>query len=277
MLNVFHVTVSLAINADDHTSCYIKHLKAVGLLDDNFSEYDELLADENICNIEELKKNIYRESAMHIRRNTEFGDSTKCILDVLRANKWVDYVMLQKVYSILDGNEKNPKQSGVERFVEKTAENAFLFCFVEKEFGELFDDNIKKDSSSEEDDPVEDYCETKYVVDNELIDTVGHDVVINRNNIDTSKLNCEEVLQRVFGELEEDFIKTLSDEHDDFDFNEQEVQCTLEKYRTRNFGQKLMRLGVLKDLNISEREKADERKSFIYDMYEIIQNIKECE
>ena len=269
--------VSFAINAQDHTSCYIKHLKAVGLLDDDSSEYDELLADENVCNIDKLKQNIYRESAMHIRQNTEFGSSTKCILDVLRANRWVDYVMLQKVYSIMDANERNPKQSGIERFVEKTAENAFLFCFVEKEFGELFDDNIKKDdNTSEETDPVEDYCETKYVVDNELIDTVGHDVVINRKNIDTSDLNCDKILQRVFSELEEDFIKTLKDEHDDFDFNEHEVQCTLEKYRTRNFGQKLMRLGVLKDLNISEREKADERKSFIYAMYEIIQNIKEC-
>lgn len=283
ILGVFTLTSfveSRYIDSSAKTNCYIKYLKSIGKLDENFEEDSEGFNNDIACDFESLKQDIYRESALTIRRKTEFGKNTKCIMSELRSKNWAETQMLDIVYASLDA------ESNANKYAEKIAEseaagdkigvNAFFYCLAADEFGEMFDKFIEDNSSSsEEDDPVEEYCVRKYVVDNNLIDTTKYNLALNPKNIDVSNVNCDEIIAKTFKDFEKSITKTLIDD-DDFDFNDTEAQCTLTKYREGNFGPKFMVAAILGELNLSAEGKAEEKKKFIDAMYEVVRMYNEC-
>ena len=133
--------------------------------------------------------------------------------------------------------------------------------------------NNDASSSSDEDDPTEDYCTRKLVVDNKLIDTTKYNIILNPKNLDVSAVNCEQELEKAFKSFEVILMKMVKD---DDDLNDEKSQCILNKYREQHFGHKLIRLGVLSELEISDENKLEERIAYIQSMYDLVSTIKEC-
>lgn len=281
VLALFSLSESRAVFDQGKVNCFIKHLKSEGKLE---SSYPEATVANHIehCedNVKDLKKEAYKKVALTVRRKSDFGEYTTCIMAGLRSKHWAEEIMLKIVYEAsltLSAEEKETKLATADAAIEDTVEEAFFLCVVDKEFGGMFDSMMKKDasSSSEEDDPFEDYCARKLVVDNKLIDTVKYNVILNPKNLDVSAANCEQVLEKAFKTLEVAVTKTLKDD-DDFNFDDKESQCIINKYREQNFGQKLMRLGVLSELDVTAETKEEEKKNFIQTMYELVRMVKAC-
>jgi hypothetical protein len=228
-------------------NCYITHLKGLNLLNAAYPEFDEHLdnCDESI---EALKKDIYRKFALTIRRKPDFGSFTPCIMDDLRSRHWVEDMMLSTVYEAsktLTQDEKNLKTATLEAQSHRNAKLAFTSCVSKESFGGLFDRLFKEIPAATGEDPIEDYCERKYVIDAGLVDTTKFNFPVNPNNLDVSNVDCEPHLKNSFKEFDTLMI-TLLQTVDNFELGEQEINCAMEKYHANKLQDKLFRLSALR-------------------------------
>ena len=230
--------------------------------------------------VKDLKKETYSNVVLDARRQSDFGAYTPCLIAGLRSKHWAEEIMLKAVYEAsltLSAEEKEAKLAAADATIKGAIEKALYICIVEKEFGAMFDSIMRKDasSSSEKDDPLEDYCARKLIVENKLIDTVKYNITLNPKNLDVAAVNCEEVLEKAFMTIVVAVTKALNTD-DDFKFDDDETQCLINKYREQHFGQKLMRLGVFSELDITAETKEEEKKVFIQTMHGLVHMIKEC-
>ena len=251
-------------------NCYVKHLKSKGILE---SSYPELSIDEEIENCEDRIKNFQMEI------HDKFALSVyKCTLNDLKSKQLMELVLLASVYEAsltLTKEEIKTKVAEIDKTISKSINEAIDNCETESMWGDMFDSIIMKSdsSSSEEDDFNENYyCIRKHVVDNNLIDTVKYNVILNPSNVDVSAVNCEKVLKKSSEILDVPVLKVFN-----YNIIIKSDQCAFEEYREQNFGQKFMRLQVLRTFDLSEEEIAVEKKKFLSALISLAQSLKKCE
>lgn len=263
-------------------NCFIKHLKAANKLDSDFPELSVTNEVED-CNqvIKDVQNESLKKVALVIRKNKDVGSQTPCIMDDLRAHTWTDDFFLQAVYQFsnnLSANEKKKKIDEADARSIKFLEQSIKSCFYQKEFGEMFDELFKQDESSSEEDnePLEDYCARKYVVDKSLVDSDVYTVVLNPKNIDVTNVDCKTVLKKVTKDFEEVMAKKFKDD-DDMSLGDTEIACAMQKYSQGNFVDRIFVVFALSEINITDEQKQDERKKFIGFMTKITDSFLTCQ
>jgi len=269
------------IPAKARLNCFIRKLKSEHKLDATFPEFDAGGETED-CDafIKEAEKEVYHQVALGVRKKTDFGDYTKCIMADLRSHNWVDDMWLSFIYGASDTlseTEKSAKMQEYDDKIEKSATEAFTACVFEEEFGELFDDLVKKggSSSSEEDleDQVQAYCARKLVVGRHLM-KAEYNLEVNPKNINVDGVNCKTVTLPMIKEMRKMLIDTLNE--DDLSLDKKQIKCIENKFKEESFIGKFFAIALLNEVKLTDEQKAEERRSFINYMVEMITTIETC-
>lgn len=272
---------SHAVFDQSKINCFIRHLKSVGKLEQSFPTYND---DDHIANcndnLEEFPQVACKNESASFFKETDFKNYSKCIMDNLKSKNWTNDFMLKVIYEeseSLTEDVKTSKVKEIDASVAQTCHEVLTFCITEKYFGDIFDETFENDEniSSEKQDETENYCNRKYVVDNNLIDSTKYNVIFNPKNIDVSDVNCEQVVKKAIDVMDNEIEDALRN-HRNFKNNEGKIQCALEKYRVENYITTRFKLVVLSELELNEGELAKERKNFIQFMNIIIQYIYKC-
>lgn len=282
-LSIITALLSLTESRQVHNyaeiNCFIKHLKSVGKLEADYPEFNVAKQVQNCENVMKVfQKEVYKKVAL--AQKLDFEEHSKCIMNDLRSQNWVDHIMIQGVVlasDTLSDVEKTAKVEEIETVVKQIVADAINFCVNQKEFGELFDAFFINDSSNEEeDDQIAEYCGRKYVIDKNLIDSAVYDVVLNPKNLEVSTVDCEENNKKLF-KLLNDLIEEILKKDEHVGLNAIQIQCAMKKYHENNFIDKLIRIAVISECNVTEEQKLSERKAFIKFMSETISTLMDCE
>lgn len=257
-------------------NCYIRQVKLVNKLEADFPEHQH--AEEEDCEtfVEEISKVTYTKIALTMRRNTEMSNQTKCIMADLRANHWVEDIMLHTVLDSMPGDEYKQRAADVEGNAEKAIRHAVNMCLFDVEFGEMFDQFMEStDSSEEEDSAMMEYCARKQVAENNLIDTTAYTIELNPKNLDVAAADCEEILKKELDDFRKRMVARLRDENG-IGFNDEQVDCAMKKYQQGKYFSKLLAIGVLSEQNLTDEQKATERKTFVEAMRGLVNIAGDC-
>lgn len=138
-------------------------------------------------------------------------------------------------------------------------------------FGLVFD-NVFVHKTEYGNDPMTDYCARKYVVENNLIDVNTYKVVLNHKNLDIEGINCSKVLETenklVEGMMTAAFVNPSR--------TPSEVACMKQKVVQSGFVGKLMTIGVLSNVEITDEQKQNERRRFVEFGSQLIKSVATC-
>lgn len=283
----------MVVRETEKFECIANYLKEKNLLEKNFKYFvqsEELDCDTHIAEIREhwlndtLKVEFARDesSSEEDKDLTEFkrlySENPECIHDQLRTLNYPDVLMQIYIYKKsrkTSFGDKKRYLSALEDLTVKKLALALTMCFPDMFFGLMFDGIFKEDEEGEVETLEEkraDYCITKYVVDNKLIDTNAHTIDLNPFNIDTS-FDCTDYIEDLHEESEETItIQFVTDGT----VPRRQVRCMNRVIRLKQTTEYLARLAVLSDVKLGDEEKSLERVKFIEFMKPLYDDVSKC-
>lgn len=231
--------------------------------------------------IEQFRNVFYATLKAEFEEDDDLADDADCLVDHLKKSHMAEVSLKKMVYENtrkLSMRKRKKALKAIDYAIEKKTEIAVKVCTFNEVFGEVFDalyENRNVSGSSEEsDNPEEDYCERKYIVDRNFINTTLYDVNINPLNISVSNLNCSEIVENSLIEAVNELRNQFEDELERP--SRRAMKCVTKVIRTGNFFENNVRIAMLGELGISEERKSEERRQYIETMKEIYENILKC-
>lgn len=123
----------------------------------------------------------------------------------------------------------------------------------------------------------EEYCIKKYLVKNNFLDINMYEIDLNPYSINTTGLNCEEMIRKsnedIYEQLSETYlIENPLNDVDDAS-RDTKVECAIEKFREADYFDLMLKITALTTLAITHEQKSFERESFIKAFSKISSNI----
>jgi hypothetical protein len=155
--------------------------------------------------------------------------------------------------------------------------SSVVACKTESDFGDEFDAlfEAQKKAVKNVTDYEEEHCIKKYLIKNNLIDTVMYDIDLSANNINTTGLNCEDIIKKSNEDIYEQlgFVYLESSNLG----NVEKVECALEKFREADYFDLMMKITALTTVvDITADQKFNERENFIRILTNISSHIAKC-
>lgn len=154
--------------------------------------------------------------------------------------------------------------------------SSVVACKSDADFGEEFDRLFEqvKGTEKNETDLEEEYCVKKYLIKNNLIDTVLYNIDPNPHNINVTGLNCEGMIKKfnddIYNEIGFAYIESSELYHIE------KVECALEKFREADYFDLMMKISILTTVDVTPIQKLDERENYIRILKKISSNIAGC-
>lgn len=166
-------------------------------------------------------------------------------------------------------------KSAVETVLE-FVKSSVVYCesksSIIDQFDSLFDE--AKKAARNVTDYEEEYCVKKYLIKNNLIDSMLYDIVPNPHNINVTGLNCEAMIKSSNDEIYEQlgFVYLEKSSLGNID----KVECALEKFREADYFDLMMKITALTTVDITSEQKNNERENFVEILSKISSNILAC-
>lgn len=198
-------------------ACIADYLKSQGLLSDGFGTDRPL---SSICTaIAQVTKNAIMDSVrVRVAEDDEMRNQEVCIMDSLKQSNIGNLLLTVYIYESspdMDEGEKAQKEKVLQNDINNATLQAFIACQAENKFGQLFDEMLKEDSSSsEEEDPKEEYCIRKHVVDNKLFALEGVTLDLNPKRVDLKNIDCHLHYQKALHKAETELVQALMEDDD---------------------------------------------------------------
>jgi phosphoribosylaminoimidazole-succinocarboxamide synthase len=252
-----------SVDDSSHINCYIKHLKNANELDVN---YPEITGDYKHVNCSELIKNnnnkLYQQIATNALSGSIFNDFSQCLIEELKTSNAANHYMKRLVYSNSNWTSelKQQKDKEVKNNIKVILRKVVKSCKVcEVLNGKQFDSYFKIFSEGSKD-PVKEFCVRKHVLENKLIDTSTYNVTLEPNT-NATELICAKKLESFAERFTKELITVLKD--NGRGFTDAEVECFLARLQNVKFMDKMLVIGVLSEISITEAQKADERRKYV--------------
>jgi hypothetical protein len=255
---------SRVVHGFGNINCYIKHLKEVNKLDASYPEFAVANQTQNCVELIKINNGkVYQQISAKIRNELPFTESTDCILSEMKSQKSADDYMTRLVLSTsntLTANEIQKKDQEIKLKIKATLRNATKSCKAfEKAHDKEFDSFFKIFSEGAADE-LKDYCVRKHVIDNKLLNTSIYNVTLNLN-ANATEISCAIILEKFAERFTKELMTTLKDDGKGLD--ELELECYLEKLHQSGFLNKLLVIGVLSQIGITEEQRKIERKNYV--------------
>jgi hypothetical protein len=173
-----------------------------------------------------------------------------------------------------DQNNSGPLNATIKNILYQI-NNSILLCKQEDEYGHEFDkvfNTTRNDSKKLT--PKEEYCIKKYLIKNSLIDTHVYDIDLNSHNINTTGLNCEEMIRKSNEEIYEQLSNVYL--QNPYLTNDEKIECAIDKFREADYFDLMMKITALTTLNVTPQQKSRERENFIQIFAKITSKIATC-
>lgn len=267
-------------------ACIADFLKSQGLLGDEFGTDQPL---SPLCSsIAQVTKNaIVNSVGARVAEDDDMRKETTCIMNSLKKSDIGNLLLVVYVYETspdIDAAVKAEKEKTIQSEINKATMQAFIACQAENKFGQIFDEMINEDSSSsEEEDPKEDYCTRKHVVDNKLIALEGVTLDLNPKSVDLKNIDCHLHYQKALDKAEKELVQALMDEDSSEEKGDDkstaplaESTCLLDVVRSGKYIDQMLQYDYIKELNLSPPKMNAMRKNFIAVMTRLAQSASQC-
>lgn len=270
LLIIFAVFVTVkGSHLEQGNSCIVQYLKNRNKLSQDFP-YDNQ-PDSEKC---KLVMPIILDK-MEIALNRKLAESKEinisCIMEHLINGSVLDYLLIREIIPMsrtLDNSEIMQKTRNTTKILRRILITAAKRCRIDIGYYGLFDDILGLQNLSL---PVlqQNYCYTKYVVDNRLIE-VKH-VNMNPRRIPTTNINCEEMIDKLQVTKERQLQSRLREK-----FKSEQVQCIMDQYRKEKAFDSNIALEVIDFLHVSYEEKRTNREKIADQWEKYIKSIFNC-
>lgn len=202
---------------------------------------------------------------------------SNCIYDKLTGSESFVNSMIKA--AALDYSSKSEPTGTLKSTVDTVLEyikNSVVACKSEADFGDEFDAlmDVGRKTDKNVTDYEKEYCVKKYLIKNNLIDTVAYNVDLNAHNISVTGLNCEATIKKANNDIYE-HLGFVYLENSNLG-NIEKVECALEKFREADYFDLMMKIKALGTVLITPEQRLDERENFIRIMSKISSNISTC-
>jgi hypothetical protein len=224
---LFSLAKSRPTDSDEAENCLMEYLRDRNKLDSDFTVSDSPVLYCSIA-MDALVTSHKDRIRFEISQKPEL--KVDCLMDALNNENFVDDLILRDV--IYTSNAvKEEKREGkfkvVQAKLKKTFEDAAKKCNSDPAYAGLFSLMLQTKNETM---PVliHNYCTTKFVKDSNLINLAN--VEENPNNIDTTNVNCNEIIENLKNERAEKVRKELKTKS----ISESIINCIIEKQKTAN-------------------------------------------
>ena len=271
-------TAEIPIESRLTFNCLAAYAKSKGIRDPAFDDINYDFAREECVELRhKFISDIRREIRSKIIETKVLPKYSKCIYEKLTGSEaFVSSVIKAAAleYSELP-KHSNSSQSSVET-VLNYIHNSVALCKGEidvyEEFDALFES--QKKAVKNVTDYEETYCIKKYLIKNNLVDTLFYNIEPNPNNINTTGLNCEAMIKKSNDEIYENLGFAYL-ENSNLG-NQEKVECALEKFREADYFDLMMKISALTTIDITPEQRIIERENFTTILTKISSNIATC-
>lgn len=254
-------------------NCYAEYLKARGLLEQNFHT-DPFVGNFQLCEAtvtaaSQMQLTTIREKFMKVE---SLKDSVDCVVDRLRTSMYNDFQLLKEVLEetrLLKDEEKISQLKEVTKVLKMLSTDSVQFCLRIRDFSETYDIMFDKD---EEEDLVGDYCVRQHVLEKGLIDTNLYKVDLNPANITTQNIECDKIISSELKQLEGGIRLHESSKL----FGSEQIECVIRMYHKNDYFSRVMAIGVLGELNLTEDQKKLEKEKFLKKIINLSEQMPDC-
>lgn len=230
---VFYATLSTAgdqpvpTSVDRTEACFVEHLKAQGKLNETFrTNARSAVPCRPVV--------IYAISFQNIILRNKVGktfstNETQCLLDEFEEKNDADYIYVLYVIelnSLLSVSDKGTLLEEARNQFKAELKRIADHCLVDDEkFIQIYHNNlgIKNETLVAHQ---QEYCKTKYVVDNQIVQL--NNVDLNPHKIDPESVNCDSILAPERSKFEREVIAKNSD------VTARHLDCILKNFRNRD-------------------------------------------
>lgn len=268
--------------------CAVNYLRTDEDTLDKHFKYTPNVTDDSDCDamITLINDKIHAYLKTLFDEDKDFADHSECIVEKLKTFNVADVYIEKFVYSQDKTMSKLRRQRAVSdaiAIIELKLELAEELCVPEKMFGDEFDelygdDDEAANTTEVEDDAgdlQEDYCQRRIMIEKKFIDMRIYNVSINPNNISTVGLNCKkhwlETSEEYGSGLKDEIVIALDE------LTKKETRCIAEKIRNGNYTEQILKVWMLSEVKLTERQKTLEKANFIDFMKNLYADIMTCQ
>lgn len=287
LLCVAPLIAARSLGGRETDTCIADYLKDAGLIESSFGSDKPL---NPLCSaiVDVTKRHILESVRLEVLSDKDMRGEEACIMKSLKQSDFGNSLLVMYVYETAENMDEALKaeklKAGKTRVTEATF-NSFFLCQADKKFGQIFDEIVdgEDSSSSEETDPMEDYCIRKHIVDHKLIDA-DLTLQVNPKNLDVSNVDCTVLYQKALKEAEDDVVKAMMDQDQSSEEgdaastkpNPGDVTCLLGVIRNGNYIDQMLQFDYVKELNLSQAKKTEMRSEFIAMMTKLAGSASKC-
>jgi hypothetical protein len=258
--------------------CMAAYAKSKGISDPVFDpvEYD---SEKPEC-VEMRHKfisNVRKEIRSKINEAETLPKYSSCIYDKLTGsdsfvNSIIKAAALEYSGSVKESGKLNSTVDTMLDYIKSSV----VACKSENDFGDEFDSIFEAQKMAVKNitDHQEEHCIKKYLIKNNLIDFNRYNIELNPHNINTTGLNCEDMIKKSNEDIYEQlgFVYLETSNLGNF----AKVECALEKFREADYFDLMMKITTLTVTDITPEQRFNERENFIRVLTSISSNIAKC-
>lgn len=199
-----------------------------------------------------------------------------CVYEMLTGTEtFAHSIMKAAIFEYQPRNEsRNLLNSTINGILGRIKNSARMCQEYINKFDKLFENNNKLSAHEE-------YCIKKYLIKNSLIDVYAYEIDPNPHKINTTGLNCVEMIrksnEKIYEQLTEAYLTKNPLTDDDSGESERDrelrVECAIEKFREADYFDLMLKITALTTLAITHEQKSLEREIFIKAFSKISSNI----
>ncbi|CRL03732.1 CLUMA_CG016240, isoform A [Clunio marinus] len=229
--------IDITMKSHPMFECLASYARTKGIQDPTFDDVDYDSTKEECIKmrqhfISEIRKEI-RSKISEAEVPLKFSN---CIYDKLSGSEtFVNSIIKAAALEYSGKSQEAGQLNNTVDTVLDYIKTLVLSCKTEADFGDQFDsffvkseEKIKKNVTDYE----EEYCLKKYLIKNNLIDTILYVVQANPQNINVTGLNCEEMIKEANDDIY-DQLAIAYLENSNFG-NPEKVDCAIEKFLVDN-------------------------------------------
>lgn len=255
---------------NDGNACIAEYLKEQGKLEEDFVSSGTFHPSK--CTLVMPLILTAFERALELKLSNKSSINSNCVIVELKKNGAMDYMLKQELLTMtksLDEEETKIRIEETKENLRMVFEEAAKKCDSDPSYGGLFDDilEIRNESLAV---LQQNYCYTKYVIENKLIDL--EEVDVNPKRLAISNIECEAKIASNRIEKENKLRSSLELKKTP----QKTVECIMEKFQSSRAFDSNLALEVIDQIDASLEDKRRNREKIAGKFQEFITSMFSC-
>ncbi|CAG9806659.1 unnamed protein product [Chironomus riparius] len=252
---------------DDSNACIVRMLQEKGLLDHDFPHDGQ----PRMCFLVQTVVTSL-ENGFYTKFDEKESIKADCVKTELKNNNFVYRAMKKEIIEsskMLSRDDINKMLNENKEDMKNVLNDAAKDCQSDPTWAGIFDEILDITNTSKT--VVEqNYCSLKTSIDKKLINIGDFD--INPHNIDTSKIDCDKIIEELKTEIDE----KLRSEYNKKGLSRSSVECVINNFRNSRFYEISIAIGALEKNDIDSAVRAENKEKLTPQLQSGIAGLFSC-